>query len=255
MKNIDFLPDIYRQRAALKRARWWWAGVVILFGTAISASAMAQALLRHTLYAELDALTPQYALATTQVQELTGLQTQIARAGHEASLYTFLENPWPRTQLLAEIVRPLPENVRLTQIHIGEEEQGKAAQTAGPRSKAEEDAAAKALPPEQDLAKLQDEVERRRTIIELDGTTPDVPRLHEYVANIAGSPLIAGANIKSLEAGTATQEGRTRFTLRLVVRPGYCQTGGDVADGRGSLRDPQPPIGKPPAKPAQGGGQ
>ena len=30
MKNIDFLPDIYRQRAALRQARVWWCLVVLL---------------------------------------------------------------------------------------------------------------------------------------------------------------------------------------------------------------------------------
>src|SRR5262245_56042091 len=121
MKTIDFLPDIYRQREALRRARLWWGCVVVIFSTAIAASALAQAWLRHTLHVQLDELAPEYAQAQTQVQELAGLQALSSRAGHEASLYTFLENPWPRTQLLAEMVGPLPESIRLTQIHIGEE--------------------------------------------------------------------------------------------------------------------------------------
>ena len=36
------------------------------------------------------------------------------------------------------------------------------------------------------------------------------------------------STIKSLEAGAANQQGRTRFTLRMMVRPGYCQRGGEV---------------------------
>ena len=64
------------------------------------------------------------------------------RAGHEASLYTFLKNPWPRTQLLAEVVRPLPDGIRLAKIdRILDEEQAKIAVQAGPRNvKAEEEA-------------------------------------------------------------------------------------------------------------------
>jgi Tfp pilus assembly protein PilN len=172
---------------------------------------------------------PQYATAQAQVHELSRLQTQIVRAANEASLYTFLDSPWPRTQLLAEVVRPLPESIRLTQIHIAEEELARNSTSAGPRrTKAEEEAAAKASPPERDLAKLHDEMERRQTTIEVDGHTADVPRLHEFVDSVNRSPLIAEAHIKSLEAATANHQGRTRFTLRLIVRPAYCQSGSDA---------------------------
>jgi Tfp pilus assembly protein PilN len=223
VKSIDFLPDIYRQRETLRRARLWWGIVVLVFSSALGASTIAQALLRHSTQQQLDSLAAEYAAAQTQVQELSTLQAQIVRAGHEANLYTYLENPWPRTQLLAQVVRPLPDCIRLSQIHIAEQESAKTAVQVGPRStKAEEEAATKATGPEKDLARLQDEYDRRQTTIELDGHSTDVPRLHEYVSAISRSPLVAGATIKSLEAA-ANQAGKTRFTLRLVIRPGYCQ--------------------------------
>jgi hypothetical protein len=222
MKSIDFLPEIYRQREALRRARLWWVVVVVIFSGAIGASALAQAWLRHGLHEQLDALASEYAQAQTQVQELSTLQLEIARAGHEASLFTFLESPWPRTQLLAEIISPLPDTIRLTHIHLAEEERARTAIQAGPRNtKADEDAAAKASPPEKDLARLQEDYERRQTTIEIDGHTLDVPRLHQYVGDLSRSPLVARATIKSLEAATANQAGRTRFSLRLLVRAGY----------------------------------
>jgi len=226
MKSIDFLPESYRQREALRRARWWWGIVVLIFGGAIGASGMTQAWLRHGLNEQLDSLAADFAGAQTQVQELAALQSQIMRASQEASLYTFLENPWPRTQLLAAIVQPLTDSIRLTKITVADEEQAKNAIQVGPRNmKVEEEAAAKASPPEKDLVRLQDEIDRRQTAIEIDGHTADVPRLHMYVSDMNRSALIASATIKSLEAATAAQQGRTRFTLRLIVRPGYCQRG------------------------------
>jgi len=246
MKSIDFLPDVYRQREALRRARIWWAVVVVIFGAAIGASALAQAWLRHGLVQQLDSLAAEYSSAQAQVQELSAIQAQVVRAGQEASLYTFLDNPWPRTQLLAEIVRPLPDSIRLTKINILEEEQAKTAIQVGPRNmKAEEEAAAKAAGPEKDLAKLQDEVGRRQTAIEIEGHTSDLPRLHAYVAELSHSPLIAGASPKSLESSGANQTARTRFTLRLMVRPGYCQRGGDTA---------QTPTNSPSDRGSTGGG-
>ena|SRR5437762_550575 len=246
MKSIDFLPDIYRQRDALRRARIWWAMVVVIFSSAIGASAVAQGWLRHGLAEQFDSLAAEYATAQTQVQELSAIQTQAVRAGQEASLYTFLENPWPRTQLLAEIVRPLPDGIRLTKINILDEEQAKTAIQIGPRNmKAEEEAAAKASGPEKDLAKLQEEVGHRQTTVEIEGHTADVPRLHAYVADLSRSPLIAGASPKSLESSGANQQTQTRFTLRLLVRPGYCQRGGEAA---------QTPAATPSDRGSAGGG-
>jgi len=226
MKTIDFLPDIYRQREIMRRARLWWCIVAVIFGSAIGVAATAQAWLKHSLVRQLDDLGPQFAAARAQVQELSSLQAEINRAGHEASLYTFLDSSWPRTQLLAELVRPLATTIRLTQVNLAEEDQARSAIQVGPRNlKAEEEAAAKATLPEKDLAKLQDENDRRQTSIEIDGYTADVARLHQYVGDLSHSPLVASANIKSLEGAAGNQQGRTRFTLRLIVRPGYCQRG------------------------------
>jgi hypothetical protein len=223
MKSIDFLPDIYRQRDALRRARLWWGAVGLMFGGAIGASATAQLWLRHGLERELRELAPQYAAAQAQVQELTSLQTQILRAGHEANLYTYLDHPGPRTQLLAEVVRPLPDCMRLTQMHVGEEEQARQTTAAGPRTTRPDEQTPQASHPELDLLRLQDELDRRQATVELDGHTGDVSRLHAYVAEVNRSPIIAQAHIKSLEAAAGNQSGRTRFTLRLIVRPGHCQ--------------------------------
>ena len=111
--------------------------------------------------------------------------------------------------------------------------------------KSEEEAAAKASGPEKDLAKLQEEVGRRQTTIEIEGHTSDLPRFHAYVADLNRSPLIAGASPKSLESSGDHQQVRTRFTLRLMVRPGYCQRGGDL---------PQTPTGSSSDRNSAGGG-
>jgi hypothetical protein len=225
VKTIDFLPDIYRQRAALRRARLWWFAVFLLLGTAIGASATAQAWLRRSLDQELIALAPQFDATQEQVRTLTQLNAQITRANQEANLYTYLDHPWPRTQLLAEIVRPLPAGIRLSQLHIREEEQARTVAEAGPRSLKADEPAAPVSPPEFDLTRLQEQLDRKLATMEIDGHTADVARLHAYVESVNRSPLVATAHIKSLEAAAAGQPGRTRFTLRVVVKPGLCQAG------------------------------
>src|SRR5262249_16000365 len=138
---------------------------------------------------------------------------------------------------------------RLSQIHLAEEDQARAAVQVGPRNlKLEEEAAAKATPSEKDLAKLQEESERRQTSIEIDGYTTDVQGLHRYVPDLNRSPLMASANIKSLEAAAPSQQGRTRFTLRVIVRGGYCQRGPEA------VASAEPTPSATPLRSAGGGG-
>ena len=225
MKTIDFLPDVYRQRAALRRARLWWGLVILLFGAAIGASMATQSWLRAGLREELNALEPQFLQTQAQVGALAKLQAQFAQRSVEAGLYTLLENPWPRTQILAELVRPLPQGVRLVRLHVAEEEQA-AVPTAGTRPGGSEEDLAKWPPAEQDLARMLREIGRRRTVVELEGQAGDVKPIHAYLAALSASPLVAQAQIKSLEASSG-KEGRTRFTLRLKIVPGLCESSQD----------------------------
>jgi hypothetical protein len=235
MKNLDFLPEIYKQRDALRRARVWWGAVVVIFGTAIGLMAGIQFWLRHDIRQQLSELQPQFVQAQTQVRELASLNAQIAKAGRSASLFTFLEDPWPRTQILAELIRPLPRSAQLTRIQIGEEEVLRAAPQAGaaPRRRGprqEEDEGQKLSPVEQDLAQLRADAERRQAFVDLEGQTHDVAELHAYVAQVGSSPLFTSAEINSLEdAPGDEQPAQMNFTLRAIVRPGYAASSGAPA--------------------------
>jgi hypothetical protein len=261
MKSIDFLPEIYRKREALRLARVWWAVVVLVFGSAIGSSAAAQLWLRYSLQLQFDDLTASYHTAQAQVRELTDLQTQITKCAHEASLFTYLSHPWPRTQLMAEVVRPLPDAIRLTQLYIHEEELPRPTPQAGPRRLTpEEEAEAKLMQAEQDLKRLQEETDFRQTVIELEGHTTDVGQLHEYVLKLSHSPLVASTNIKSLEATPDKQRGLTQFMVRVVIRPGYGQRGYEGSTALHSVmpnlqpNSPLPTTSPPGAVPGGGGG-
>jgi hypothetical protein len=244
MKNIDFLPEIYRQQGELRRARIWWGAVVVIFGTAIGLAAGIQFWLRHDIQRQLDQLEPQFVQAQQQSRELSSLNAQITKAGRSAGLFTFLEDPWPRTQILAELVRPLPKSMHLMRVQIGEEEVLRAAPSTGSarrRSRHEEEEGPKLSPVEQDLAQLRTDAERRQTFVDLEGQTQDVTELHAYVAEIGRSALFASAQIKSLEATPGdTLPIQTKFTVRATVRPGYAVSGGGPSPPPASMRTEGP---------------
>ena len=259
MKNLDFLPEIYKQRDALRRARVWWGTVVVIFGTAIGLMAGVQFWLRHDIKQQLAQLQPQFVQAQTQVRELASLNAQIAKAGRSAGLFTFLEDPWPRTQILAELIRPLPKSLHLTRIQIGEEEvlraqpqAGAAPRRRGPRH--DEDQGPKLSPVEQDLAQLRADGERRQTFVDLEGQTDDVAELHSYVAQVGHSPLFTSAQIKSLEVVPGDQQPPlTNFTLRAIVRPGYAA--GNNAPAPSAQRVTAAQTSGPPQRLARGGSE
>src|SRR5687767_15156197 len=111
MKNIDFLPEVYRQRQELHQARIWWGIVVLIFSVAIGSTAAAQRYLRRSIQTEIDDLATQFDEAQKQVRRLAQLQAENRTAGELAGLVTYLEQPWPRTRLLAEVIGPLPADI------------------------------------------------------------------------------------------------------------------------------------------------
>lgn len=242
MKNIDFLPNAYRERNALRHARAWWGVVVLIFGTVILATASVQFTWRRGVQAELDAIEPQYLAAKQRDLELTSLQKQIQAASEAAGLYTYLQHPWPRTQILASIAGPLPATIHLHELHLGEEVLPIIATetTSGKRRTAAKDKDAPKLPPgQQDLAALRQDCDTKQTVVELSGIAEDAQQLHAYVSALGKSPIIAAAQLKSLEAvsegegkasalpeGVSNRLAGTRFSVRLVIRPGYGQPGG-----------------------------
>ena len=241
MKNIDFLPNAYRERNAFRNARAWWGVVVLIFGTVILATASVQFTWRRSAERELASLQDDYFAATQRDLELARLQKQIQGASEAAALYTYLQHPWPRSQVLAAIAGPLPDSVHLYAIHVREELLPVVAPTgnsSGKRRTGGEAEGPKLSPEQQDLATLRQECDSRQTVVELDGMTDDVQMLHRYVAELGKSPLVAAANLKSLEAvstdaeqigseeGTVPRLSGTRFRVHLAIKPGYGQPGG-----------------------------
>lgn len=243
MKNIDFLPTAYRERNALRNSRAWWGIVVLVFGTVILATASVQFTWRRSVQNELDAVQAEFMVATQRDMELARLQKQIQAASEAAGLYTYLQHPWPRSQVLATIAKPIPDAIHLHEIHLGEEAVLTAnsdAPASGRRRTSSKDKDAPKLPPaQQDLAALRKECDTRQTVVDLSGIADDVQQLHAYVAELGKSPIVSHAQLRSLEAVTGGEApdsalpetaGKqfigTRFSVHLVIKPGYGQPGG-----------------------------
>ena len=231
MKNIDFLPEIYRERSKQHHARIWWVVVLVIFGSAISFTASIQFMLRRNVQRHLEELEPQFAAAKKLDRQLLDLQSQTNKQSQSATLYTYLKHPWPRTQILAAIVSPLPDSIRLTEVRLAEQAQVvQASDTPAPRRRNNRNAEAaevKLAPAEYDLEELRKQYDGQRVVIDISGFAKEVGELRTYVDQLSRNGFVASAQLKSLEAvSDSAQAGQTRFDVHLVLHPGYGQAGG-----------------------------
>lgn len=232
MKDIDFLPAKYHEAAAVRQAKWWRMAVIAAFAAIIGIAAVGQLGIQRHVRNELEALLPQYNAALQETQRLAQADQSLRTGRAEAELMTYLRHPWPRTQILAHVMDPLPETITLKSLSIRREtppatpssstvtETTKPATATAPTSK----------PPaaESDLQRLRTEIEASQIVVMLGGTTEDITTLHMYLGKLASQGFFAKVEIASIESAPSDKRGISDFSVRLFVRPGYGQRGGPV---------------------------
>jgi hypothetical protein len=232
MTDIDFLPLECRRQCQQRHARQWQiVALTAVFGL-VAAAAITQHHHWRRAQADLAAITPAYEAAVHLHSRIAGVQEQLSRARARAELCTYLRHPWPRTQLLAAMVGPLPEEITLQQVQILREP----AEAAAPADKKTEDAALISLSPAgRDLAKLRDRIDPMRTVVILNGMAAETSALHRYLGKLDATEIFDRAELDWFESG----EGGAplRFRVVLSVQPGYGQAGGPATrDAAGLVR-------------------
>ncbi len=156
------------------------------------------------------------------------MQTQLKAAKAGAELYTYLHHPWPRSQLLAALVTPLPKEITLQQVQIlrrAAPAAPSAAEAAPLDKKAEEDAQKTLSPAERDLAKFRARFDPMQTVVILTGTTTEIAVLHRYIGDLDATDIFDKAEL-DCSSSDPGKGGTIHFRSVLLVRPGYGQPGG-----------------------------
>lgn len=230
MKNIDFLPSRYREGYAARAAvvkRWT---IVLGISVIITPLAMYQYLVHASVVHSFVLVEPEFMQAQAKSQYMTRLQADLELARGEAALLTWLNHPWPRTQVLAHVHAPLPQSVRLTGVRLAKEPKAIANAELGGRNRAarraaesEVDAAAASRPAaEKDLLRLHDQLGQHDTIVTLTGITYSTTELHTYVALLRASPLFGKSELRSVESQPGQEQSKAQtFEIRLVLAPGH----------------------------------
>src|SRR5690606_38175648 len=118
MRNIDFLPNRYRETYAARAAvvrRW---PIVLGLASIITPLAIYQYVTHRSVVMSVVQVEPEFLVAQQKSKQLADLRAKLELARGQAALLVYLDHPWPRTRILAALQEPLPESVRLTNIQM-----------------------------------------------------------------------------------------------------------------------------------------
>ena len=230
MNELDFLPIEYRRKYAERQSQPWQVVATVAIIALVAVAALVQNYRRRAAQNELAIITPAYDAATNQQIRLAEIQSRLKVAKAGAELYTYLHHPWPRSQLLAALVAPLPQEITLQQVQIVRQVSATPTPTAiqPPVDKKTEEDARKALPPaERDLMRLRDQFDPMQTVVILTGTATESALLHRYIGELDATDIFDKAELDCFNSLDSTKGGAAvQFRAVLLVQPGYGQPGG-----------------------------
>jgi hypothetical protein len=224
VQEIDFLPTECRQLHQQRRSEPWLVATALLIVGLVAAAAAVQHWRRHCVRGALADIAPTYQGAVDLHERLAEVQHRLAQVEASAELHMYLRHPWPRTQLLAALVRLLPDGIALRQVEI----------QPGPPRAASEKAAPQSLeslaPAGRDLLKLRSRVDAAPTVVQLSGVAAESAVLHRYLGDLDALEIFEKAELDFFRSADDGRGGQVlEFRAVLAVQPGYGQPGGPAS--------------------------
>jgi len=224
MKDIDFLPSTYRELHRQRRATMVRLVLLLSVAGTIIAAALTQHAERRRVMSRLADMQLLHKEATVRQAMLTDLQSKLEQANATAAMLTFLRHPWPKSQILTEVLSPLPEAITLERIEfvpvILQTDSSAQMAIAPPNPEAAADAPPK-LPAVDDLDTLRKQAESTVQEIRIWGLTSDHAALHAYLMALGESKLLLNPQLESVDGVQGEDETAIRFTAHVTVRPSH----------------------------------
>jgi len=221
MQEIDFLPARYRERKTRRKTQLWRMTVMVMLGAVVGAAALGQLVLKQSVAYDLQSVEGIHTAASARNMQFASLQAQLHQAESNATLYAYLNHPWPRTQILQELTASVPDTVVLHQLSIISQVRPSPASSSRDvqRKPQKGEATANNLPPAQrDFEQLQLHFEKHQLIARVAGVTSLATELHAFITSLNNSPLFVRAELTSLESVEEYHLSRkARFEIRVLV--------------------------------------
>jgi len=215
--DIEFLPASYRARnkgRKLKLRRWALALVLV---AAVVAAAWRQRGQIAALRARADDVAERYEQMEADRATLLELESELARLVESGQVQLELRRLWPLSRLLAEVVAPLPADVRLTRVAISH--RGYTSSRWSSAAQASKQAIESAPPAQRDVQALRREM-GGAIAIHVSGYSASEPLLHDYLRRLKKAPQFDQVLLKRLEAapGLAERSGRGALSFQLEIK-------------------------------------
>src|SRR5262245_39334732 len=121
MHDLDFLPAGYRESNARRFHRVWHMALAALLAACCSAITAFQLWQQYEIGCDIAAIQPAYAGTAALTARLNDARMRLEGEGVEARLITYLGHPWPKSQVLDAVIRPLNEAITLSEIRVSRE--------------------------------------------------------------------------------------------------------------------------------------
>jgi len=239
MQELDFLPTQYRQKHVQRRSQPWRIVIVAAFIVLLGTATGVQYLYKQHVEEALAAITEPYDRVVRQAEKMAQVQSRLEATRTAAELYTYLHHPWPRTQLLAALLTPMPDQITFSKLEITystPQNQVRTERRSRSERMAEQEEDDKLSPAARDLKRLRDRFDKMVTVVLISGTTAESAALHDYLTELGNSRLFSNAELDWMDDNVDNEGGSTlRFDATVVVRPGYGQPQGPTGPNQDAL--------------------
>lgn len=217
--EIEFLPKNFREKRKSHNFQVSRLLLIVVIVAGMSAVLLYQLAALHSVNRQVAALDEQHNKVMQLMQEVERRRGEVVVKRHHAKLLTFLDHPYPKSQIIAAIANPLPSEITITRLEVTVE------QLANNNAKPPSEKGKKAPQGhsmELDLKQLIEEVKTRRCTVEVEGTTDDTSCLYTFLASLHQAEIIESAKIESIDPHQKTDGSEfSNFTAHVKVKRGY----------------------------------
>lgn len=216
----SFLPAEYVKNKSQVRANF----VALLLFALVMAGVIGAFVVNHQRWREVRAqsevISTQFRDEASKIDQLKGLEAQRADLLDRAEVVTALIDRVPRSVLMAEVVRGLPDGVTLVLVGLEGERVKPPVVKPDPKAKGKTRSLTKKADEPEEAAKAPDRVlpPRFRHTVTIEGLASENEKIADYLAAIKASPLFTDVELPLISSTIVDEVGYRRFKITMVLR-------------------------------------
>ncbi len=220
--NGSFLPPEYVKNKSQVRANFF----ALLLFTMVIAGVIGAFVVNHQrwrkVHAQAEIISAQFADEAAKIDQLKSLEAQRADLLDRAEVVTALIDRVPRSVLIAEIVRDLPDGIVLTLVGLDGERARPVAPAADPKAKAKAPAtrsiAGRNAAPETKPVPERVMPPRFSHTVTIEGLSTENGKIADYLGILKASPLFSDVELSQITAAVVEEVGYRRFKMTMKLR-------------------------------------